>query len=488
MISSHFSSHDLISAFVSVGWGRKETQFHGSAGKAKPTTSSSSSLPSLGPDEDYIPRISWRGDGDYFCISTVDAAQEGRVLLFFNREAQLQNKSENVPNLEHALSWKPSGELIASSQKLSHKHDIVFFERNGLRHGEFTLRGGDTDSIRVKSLDWNADSSLLAMDLEIITKKGNIKRHAVQLWGSMNYHWYLRYELEVDMISMQWDEEEPLLLRLLAKDGTCHENRFGTLVLKSTSLSPLNNGTVAVVDGHQVLLTPFKKHNIPPPMSHIQTKHAAPVIHVAFSPSDASDDIAVLLANHTIEFRSSIASMQKDVITKEILDISTISTTIRQILWIHSKELLLVGYHSTMGSDQVSIITFDGDSISNIEPIDIPGQEKVMRLFQDLNHKITAIETITGKIFEISKIEGDWYCIAKITFPTPCPWVAFCQVGTEPCWIGLSERNKLYINDSVLLSNCTSFTLSNEFLIASTLEHVARFLSLSLPLDGTSCW
>jgi len=29
--------------------------------------------------------------------------------------------------------------LIASSQRKPNKHDIIFFEKNGLQHGEFTL-------------------------------------------------------------------------------------------------------------------------------------------------------------------------------------------------------------------------------------------------------------------------------------------------------------------------------------------------------------
>lgn len=34
---------------------------------------------------------------------------------------------------------RPSGSLLASSQRKPHRHDIVFFEKNGLQHGEFTL-------------------------------------------------------------------------------------------------------------------------------------------------------------------------------------------------------------------------------------------------------------------------------------------------------------------------------------------------------------
>lgn len=40
---------------------------------------------------------------------------------------------------------RPSGSLIASTQRRPNKHDVVFFERNGLRHGEFSLPFGVKD-------------------------------------------------------------------------------------------------------------------------------------------------------------------------------------------------------------------------------------------------------------------------------------------------------------------------------------------------------
>ena len=44
-----------------------------------------------------------------------------------------------VSFLEIDFVFRPSGSLIASSQRKPHRHEIVFFERNGLRHGEFIL-------------------------------------------------------------------------------------------------------------------------------------------------------------------------------------------------------------------------------------------------------------------------------------------------------------------------------------------------------------
>jgi elongator complex protein 1 len=70
--------------------------------------------------------------------------------------------------------------LIASTQRLPHRHDIVFFERNGLRHGEFSLR--ETSEHKVIELQWNADSSILAVWLQVqqndtIKKTGKFRHH-----------------------------------------------------------------------------------------------------------------------------------------------------------------------------------------------------------------------------------------------------------------------------------------------------------------------
>ena len=59
-------------AFVNVGWGKKETQFHGSAGKqaAVSVPCARASL-SVAAADDRKPRISWRGDGAYYACSTI---------------------------------------------------------------------------------------------------------------------------------------------------------------------------------------------------------------------------------------------------------------------------------------------------------------------------------------------------------------------------------------------------------------------------------
>jgi len=58
---------------VSVGWGRKETQFHGKAGKQAALHKAVEPDLLMDTDkDDAMPRASWRGDGQFFVVSSVD--------------------------------------------------------------------------------------------------------------------------------------------------------------------------------------------------------------------------------------------------------------------------------------------------------------------------------------------------------------------------------------------------------------------------------
>jgi elongator complex protein 1 len=69
-----------------------------------------------------------------------------RLIRVFNREGFLHSTSEPVNQLEQSLSWRSSGAsgLITSSISLIQqgKQQMAFFEKNGLRHGEFDISMG----------------------------------------------------------------------------------------------------------------------------------------------------------------------------------------------------------------------------------------------------------------------------------------------------------------------------------------------------------
>lgn len=74
-----------------------------------------------------------------FAVSFIQKNNDIRQFKIFNREGILQYTSELSNNMEESLSWKPSGNLIATTQKLINKHVVSLFEKNGLKHREFLL-------------------------------------------------------------------------------------------------------------------------------------------------------------------------------------------------------------------------------------------------------------------------------------------------------------------------------------------------------------
>ena len=105
--------------------------------------------------------ISWRSDGEYFVVNFIDSEAECRKFQVFNRESVLYSTVENDINvLDSPITWKFSKSLIASSIYRFKKHEIVFFERNGLVHGGFPLPFA-FNTMKVKEILWNLDSSIL---------------------------------------------------------------------------------------------------------------------------------------------------------------------------------------------------------------------------------------------------------------------------------------------------------------------------------------
>lgn len=197
---------------INVGWGSKSTQFHGSLGKAaakQPVASSSSASPTSWshPTDDGLPVITFRGDGAYFAISSLDAYSSSslarRQIRIYSRDPsagfvpKLSATSEYLPGLEGALSWRPSGNLMSGIVRYGHeggatgregKWDIAMIERNGLRHGGFELREEPRtwQDGRIRGIKWNADSEVLAIWIERVDRDvGKSWSCLVCLWSAV---------------------------------------------------------------------------------------------------------------------------------------------------------------------------------------------------------------------------------------------------------------------------------------------------------------
>lgn len=201
--------------FINVGWGKKETQFHGTEGKvaAKMRTDTVLTVDDVGSLD---PRVSivWRGDDEYFAVSFV--GQNGRMFKVFDKEGHLKYTSEKCAGLEAPIAWKPSGSWIAVPHILPNKYTIALFEKNGLRHREIVLPFRNTDE-SVVDLSWSSDSEVLAIHTERASTSN------IYLYTIGNYHWYLKQTLRFKerCEALRWDQNyaEGKTLHVIQSNG-----------------------------------------------------------------------------------------------------------------------------------------------------------------------------------------------------------------------------------------------------------------------------
>ena len=100
----------------------------------------------------------------------------------------------------------PSGSLVAgfSSRSLPNgqlSREIIFWERNGLRHGEFTLPY--SQNFVVKNLDFSLDSTLLAVHC---VSPSDISEERVLIFYRSNWKWFCKQILRLDhpLSTLKW--------------------------------------------------------------------------------------------------------------------------------------------------------------------------------------------------------------------------------------------------------------------------------------------
>uniref|UniRef100_A0A8C6KME1 Elongator complex protein 1 n=1 Tax=Nothobranchius furzeri TaxID=105023 RepID=A0A8C6KME1_NOTFU len=408
--------------FITVGWGKKETQFHGSEGKQ-------AAQPAVAWD-DRRPRVTWRGDGQLFAISAICPQTGGRKVRVWNREGVLQATSEPVNGLEQALCWKPSGSLIASSQRHPNKHSVVFMEKNGLLHGDFTLPFSK-DQAKVKELLWNPDSTVLAVWLEELSCGDD-----VQLWAVGNYHWYLKQSLDFGRdpqkapVCICWDPERPLQLHVVTSSWNSITYSWGWTTERSPGLDVTDNASVAVIDGDKVLVTTFRQCVVPPPMCSFELQLKSPINQVTFlCRPEGTNQIAAFTANGQI---------------------SVFSQGQRQTGSEMEVDGVVVGVAHSFQTGTVALELEDG---------------QIKKLLWDCP--------------ELSVEDWRDSSGCSVSFPVPCIQTALCSISGTEYLLGLTDRSHLYAGDTELASGVCSFAICDNFLLLTTHSHTCRCLQLS---------
>ncbi|XP_056239105.1 elongator complex protein 1 [Seriola aureovittata] len=494
--------------FITVGWGKKETQFHGSEGKQAAQRKNQEVQPAAVWD-DRRPRVTWRGDGQLFAVSAVCPQTGARKVRVWNREGVLQATSEPVSGLEQALCWKPSGSLIASTQRHPNKHSVVFMEKNGLMHGDFTLPF-NKDQARVKELLWNSDSTVLAVWLEDMTagEDGRVKTY-IQLWTVGNYHWYLKQSLDFGRdpqkapVDVCWDPERPLKLHLVTRSWASITYDWGWTTERSPGLDATDDANVAVIDGDKILVTTFRKCVVPPPMCSFELQLKSPVNQVTFlCQPQRSNQLAAFTADGQISVYSQDSGEQVDktaegfrIMSRPLILQKTFSVAalqdeplaLRQLLWLENE--LFVGVTSGLlpTSSTLKMLRPAQDTKETLtvrSEIEVDGV--VVSMVQSSQSGTVALQLEDGQIRKLlwdcpePSVE-DWRVSSgcKINFPVPCVQTALCSISGEEHLLGLTDRSHLYSGDTELASNVSSFAICNDFLLITTHSHTCRCLQLS---------
>ncbi|XP_022615708.1 elongator complex protein 1 [Seriola dumerili] len=494
--------------FITVGWGKKETQFHGSEGKQAAQRKNQEVQPAAVWD-DRRPRVTWRGDGQLFAVSAVCPQTGARKVRVWNREGVLQATSEPVNGLEQALCWKPSGSLIASTQRHPNKHSVVFMEKNGLMHGDFTLPF-NKDQARVKELLWNSDSTVLAVWLEDMTagEDGRVNTY-IQLWTVGNYHWYLKQSLDFGRdpqkapVDVCWDPERPLKLHLVTRSWASITYDWGWTTERSPGLDATDEANVAVIDGDKILVTTFRQCVVPPPMCSFELQLKSPVNQVTFlCRPQRTNQLAAFTADGQISVYSQDSGEQADktadgfrIMSRPLILQKTFSVAalqddplaLRQLLWLEDE--LFVGVTSGLlpTSSTLKMLRPAQDTKETLtvrSEIEVDGV--VVSMVQSSQSGTVALQLEDGQIRKLlwdcpePSVE-DWRVSSgcKISFPVPCVQTALCSISGEEHLLGLTDRSHLYSGDTELASNVSSFAICNDFLLITTHSHTCRCLQLS---------
>ncbi|OBT44189.1 hypothetical protein VE00_04835 [Pseudogymnoascus sp. WSF 3629] len=458
---------------VNVGWGKKETQFKGRGANAlrDPTMPEKVDEGLLSPNDKKEATISWRGDGAYVAISTV---QEGlrRLIRVYSREGVLDSVSEPVDNLEGALSWRPAGNLMAGVQRFSDRVDIVFFERNGLRHGQFSLRltpeemGTFGKNI---SLAWNNDSSVLAVIFE----------DRVQFWTMGNYHWYLKQEIATKTTfanSLVWHQEKVLRMIVASADGINIIEYIFT-VARSSTMPPHDYGAVAVIDGKNIKLTPLRSANVPPPMAHYELLVKENTIDVAFNAETSR--IAVLHQSGIEVYDWVVSGTTSSVPT---LNGRFTFEKDSESSYLHASfdengDVLVLRRNLEDGTSSISFHGFDSESGRMVETKPQSHESAINLSSFEKDGKDHAF--IQGSSGDVHSTDAGDSSLNHCKLPAFLPWVEIIQHGEDVIAFGLSPNGHLYANSRCLAKNCTSFLTTPLHLIFTTTTHMLKFVHIT---------
>lgn len=424
-----------------------------------------------------------------------------RLLKIFNRDGVLEHTSENVAGLEKNISWKPSGTLIAASQQTKLFHLIIFFEKNGLTHGQFKLPY-KPNTFNITKLLWSDDSSLLLV-LGYRMKDSEKILQELLFYSTSNYEWYLKNRIQFSdnergyLKELFFDKNEEYLIHFITTNSY-----FYGLYKKNHHVT--NQNHMLIIDGNKLLISDFQNTTIPPPLFSYMVKFD--IADVQIKQIFYLNDYLGIILSHNIlaifKFTKFVPDIFEKInnmlITYEIAnigkDLEEIYTPIFFQQDIDSmSELLLPVFH-----ENFTVIGLLENKLVNFDYNDTDGDENKPR-FNTLftfDFICTTLQSISKTMILISK-ENDFYqfefgcnhLAEKFLFTQNLngkPFIVkYLEFANEEHLIILTKNNFLYYDQILINSNVNSMLIfKNEYLLFTTFDS----LFFCLPLNGLINW
>jgi len=142
--------------------------------------------------------ISWRGDSSIFVVNIeIDGGfkcltRDAQNLNVIKGPARADDQTvfsvaeKPIAHLTKPCCIMPNGSLVAGFQA-GNKREVCFWEKNGLRHGEFEL---PDQSLRVTAIEFNQDSTLMAL-----LCLGDDGSQAILVLSRSNWMWQIKQRL-----------------------------------------------------------------------------------------------------------------------------------------------------------------------------------------------------------------------------------------------------------------------------------------------------
>ena len=511
---TNLSADDLkASKHVSVGWGKKETQFQGKRAKSlrDPTLPETVDEGKPSAHEDFRTSVSWRGDGAYVAVNRI-VSNHRRVIRVFSREGVLDSASEPMDGLDSTLSWRPYGNLIAAIKRSDDEVKVVFFERNGLQHGEFDLRLSKDDMgswASVISLAWNINSTVLAVTY----------LDRVQLWTMGNYHYYLKQEIMISSPTpakgtmppgLRWHPERPLRLQIHSYDSLI-DTAFALTVSRGSVVPPLDSGAVAVIDGKALKLTPLKQAGIPPPMSFCEVIFDHNIVDCAFS---SGGDVILVLTFHTLEvchwvlqdapstkgaggrpqpIKRFSAEMTKQATSLPAMSSGHLNPRYTQVMFCGSSTAVIFAPEQRDVPAQLRRLKFNQSLVdASFEAMMVPrsSQSLITDSEQSMIWSLDKTETavVASDSHDVVADQPQSFdgaipdSIIYSTNPDSSAEVNGYSSGTYHR-VSLSTKGTLQADDEVLARDCSSFVVTDAHIIFTTTQHLLKFVHLTAPAE-----